>query len=383
MQIGLFYQIQVPKPWTRSSESDRYWEMIEEVTFAEEMGMGSVWFVEHHFRSEWSHSSAPDITLSALSQRTSKMRLGIAVTLTPLHHPLNVAVSMATLDILSRGRVDVGIGRSGYPYQMLPFGSDLKDVSGMVEEYLDIIPRAWTEEQISYDGQYFKIPPREVIPKPVQDPHPPIWQACTQDDTARKVGSQGLGCLVQASIGPGNPGEISKTERLIGIYRDALKDAQPVGKFVFDRVSGNTVGFCAETKQKALERGAELIDWYREQQRIRDSYVWQGYDSANVPEDYKWHYERGKVDPARRDNTSSLDLIKQGSQFCIGDPDDCIRYLESCEAMGMDEVMPLFQVGTTTHEEVMESLRLFGKYIIPHFQQKEKNTPVKQADQKI
>ena len=115
MDIGLFYQIQVPKPWGAQSESQRYWEMLEEVTYAEEMGLTSVWFVEHHFRGEWSHSSAPDITLAAISQRTSKMRLGIAVVLVPLHHPLNVASRIATLDVVSNGRVDLGIGRSGYP----------------------------------------------------------------------------------------------------------------------------------------------------------------------------------------------------------------------------------------------------------------------------
>ena len=110
MQLGLFYQIQVPKPWNADSETKRYWEMLEEVSYAEEMGMESVWFVEHHFRAEWSHSSAPDITLAAISQRTEKMRLGIAVTLAPLHHPLNVASRMATLDIVSKGRVNLGLG---------------------------------------------------------------------------------------------------------------------------------------------------------------------------------------------------------------------------------------------------------------------------------
>ena len=157
MQIGLFYQIQVPKPWNAESETKRYWEMLEEVSYAEEMGMESVWFVEHHFRSEWSHSSAPDITLAAISQRTEKMRLGIAVTLVPLHHPLHVASRLATLDIVSKGRVNVGLGRSGYPYQMQPYGTDLKDVSGMLEEYLDILPGAWTQQEFSYDGQYFQI----------------------------------------------------------------------------------------------------------------------------------------------------------------------------------------------------------------------------------
>ena len=366
MQLGLFYQIQVPKPWNDQSEAQRYHEMLEEVTYAEEIGMTSVWFVEHHFRSEWSHSSAPDITLAAISQRTEKMRLGIAVVLVPLHHPLNIASRMATLDVVSNGRVDLGIGRSGYPYQMQPYGSDLKDVSGMVEEYLKVIPGAWTEEEFSFEGEYYHIPPREVIPKPVQKPHPPIWQACSQDDTARKVGEQGLGCLAQTSVGP------ERAEQIIRIYKEAIKDPQPVTKMVYDRVAGNTVALCAENRQKARERGAELIDWYRYQQRLRDAKVWQGYDPNKVPEDYKWHYQRSQGDTVRRDETSSIDLVNDGGRFCIGNPDDCIEYIEKYEAMGVDEMMPLFQVGPSTHEEVMESLRLFGKYVVPHFAAKEK-----------
>ena len=365
MELGLFYQIQVPKPWDDQSESRKFQEMIEQVCFAEEIGMTSVWFVEHHFRSEWSHSSAPDITLAALSQRTTKMRLGIAVVLAPLHHPLNVASRMATLDVISGGRVNLGIGRSGYPYQMLPYGSDLADVSEMVEEYLKIIPGAWTQEIFSFEGKHYNIPPREVIPKPVQKPHPPIWQAVSQESTAEKVGRQGLGCLAQTSVG------LARAEALIKIYRDAIKNPEPVTEMVYPRVAGNTVALCMEDREKAFERGAEIIDWYRVQQRIRDSYVWQGYDPANVPDDYQFHYQRAvQADSARADEVSSRSLIDDGGRFCIGNPDDCIQYIEAYEQMGVDEIMPLFQVGPVTHEEVMESLRLFGKYIIPHFQAK-------------
>ncbi|MEK7806854.1 MAG: LLM class flavin-dependent oxidoreductase [Chloroflexota bacterium] len=373
MRIGMFYQMSVPKPWTPESESQRFWEMVEQVTFAEEIGLESVWFVEHHFRSEWSHSSAPDITLAALSQRTSKMRLGIAVVLAPMHHPLNVAVRMATLDILSRGRVDLGVGRSGYPYQIGAYGVDLKDARGMMYETLSIIPRVWTEEVFSHQGKYYQIPEREVIPKPVQKPHPPIWNACSQEDTAQMAGELGLGCLAQTSVG------LERAEKLIGIYKKAIKQARPVGKFVHNQVAGNTVAFCAENRRKAQERGAELIDWYRAQQRIRDSYVWQGYDPAQVPEDYKWHYQRSIVDPVRRDETASLQLIQQGGRFCIGDPDDCIRYIEQYEAMGVDEIMPLFQVGPVTHQEVMNALRLFGKYVIPHFREKARKARASEA----
>ena len=147
MRIGLFYQIQVPKPWTPSSESQRIHEALEQIPYAEQQGFESVWFSEHHFRPVWSHNSAPDLTLAAVSQRTSRIRLGIGVVLAPIHHPLHVAARMATLDILSHGRVDVGLGRTGYPYQLTPYGADLKDTRGMWQEFADVLPRIWTRRR--------------------------------------------------------------------------------------------------------------------------------------------------------------------------------------------------------------------------------------------
>src|SRR5437588_12234113 len=126
MRIGLFYQIQVPKPWTRSSESQRIYEALEQIPYAEQLGFASVWFSEHHFRPVWSLYSAPDLTLAAVSQRTSRIRLGVGVVLAPIHHPLHVAQRMATLDLLSHGRVDVGSCRTGHPSQLTPDCSDLR-----------------------------------------------------------------------------------------------------------------------------------------------------------------------------------------------------------------------------------------------------------------
>ena len=166
MRLSLFYQIQVPKPWTAESEAQRIYEALEQIPFAEQQGFSGVWFSEHHFRPVWSHNSAPDLTLAAVSQRTERIRLGIGVVLAPIHHPLHIAQRMATLDILSRGRVDVGLGRTGYPYQLTPYGSDLRDTRGMWQEFADVLPRIWTQEEIIYDGEYFKIPRREVLPKP-------------------------------------------------------------------------------------------------------------------------------------------------------------------------------------------------------------------------
>src|SRR5215471_11882546 len=203
MRIGLFYQIQVPKPWTATSESQRIYEALEQIPFAEQQGFESVWFSEHHFRPVWSHNSAPDLTLAAVSQRTSTIRL----------------------DILSHGRVDVGLGRTGYPYQLTPYGTDLQDTRGMWQEFADVLPRIWTQEEISYDGKYYQIPRREVLPKPLQQPHPPLWSACGSDETARQTGSLRMGGLFGSEGGP------ERVRQLIAIYEDALRAApgHPLG----------------------------------------------------------------------------------------------------------------------------------------------------------
>ena len=369
MQIGMFYQIQVPKPWTADSDHQKYWELLEQVGYAEEQGLASVWMADHQFRSEWSHSSAPDVTLAALSQRTSKIRLGIAVVVPPVQHPLHIAARTATLDILSNGRVDLGVGRSGYPYQMAAFGVDLADATGMVDEALEIIPKAWAQGEFTYQGRHYDIPLREVHPKPVQKPHPPIWLGCSQDETFKKAGTMGLGCLAMAGGGR------ERLTKMIDLYRSGIHEAQAAGRPAHNRVSAGTVAFCGENRSRTMERAAPIIDWYRDQQVLRDVKVWREQDPDNVPEDYRWHYQRSaarstSADSPKRSEESSLELIQQG-RYCIGDPDDCIRYLEDYEAAGLDEAIPLFQIGSATHEEVMTTLRLFGKYVIPHFRERE------------
>ena len=127
-----------------------------------------------------------------------------------------------------------------------------------------------------------------------------------------------------------------------------------------------------EDRREAFARAAQLLDWYREQQQLRDGRVWGEQDPSKVPQDYQWHYQRSSgTDVSKRNQTSSLELLQQGG-YCIGDPDDCIKYLDQFEATGLDEMMPLFQIGPIAHEEIMASIRLFGKYVIPHFQEKAK-----------
>ena len=214
------------------------------------------------------------------------IRLGIGVVLAPIHHPLHVAARMATLDILSHGRVDVGLGRTGYPYQITPYGADLRDTRGMWQEFADVLPRIWTQEEISYDGMYFHIPRREVLPKPVQRPHPPLWSACGSDETARLTGNLGMGGLFGSEGGP------DRVRQLMALYRDALRTAPGNAAGPAPRAALMTAGYCHEDPRVVAERGTELVDWYIEQQRERARLVWRDYDPTTVPSDYQGYYAR-------------------------------------------------------------------------------------------
>jgi alkanesulfonate monooxygenase SsuD/methylene tetrahydromethanopterin reductase-like flavin-dependent oxidoreductase (luciferase family) len=265
---------------------------------------------------------------------------------------------------MSGGRVDVGVGRSGNPYQLTPFGVRLEETRDRWEEALSILPRMWTAEVFAYEGKYYQIPSREVIPKPWQQPHPPLFSACSQDDTFQRAGELGIGCLCNVL------GSYETVEKRIEIYKEALKTATPVGKFLNDQVVVSSIGFCDENKRRALERGAEIAAWNINIRLKNYERGWQGVDLTSVPQDYKYHVRRFEWDPQMRKGVTPEDVLQTG-RFCVGTPDDCIATIERYEAMGATEIMPIFQAGPATHAEVMNSLRLFGTYVIPHFRAKE------------
>ena len=374
MKFGMFYELQMPKPWSDNAEYNTLWQAVEQVSYAEEMGFERVWLVEHHFLTEFAHSSAPEVTLAIMAERTKKMRLGFGVVLAPVHHPLHVAARTATLDIFSNGRVDVGVGRTKGPYQLTPFGTDVSQTQSMMVETLECLTGMWTQEVFSHEGENWTIPPREVIPKPLQKPHPPLWMACTQEDTFRMAGELGLGCLVNTL------GGVDKTRGLVNTYFSAIEGANPVGSYVNKQVVASTIGFCDEKDQRAREKGAGVAGWYLNQSRQRFTLEWSGVDPSLVPAEYQFYVQGGAtrgggpaqaVDPQQQ-RPPTPDELLAGGGYCVGDPDACIRVIEEFESMGVDEIMPIFQAGYATHEEVMNSIRLFGKYVIPHFREKEK-----------
>jgi len=368
LRFGLFYTLRFPEPWPQEEEYKCLKETVEQVTYAEEMGFERLWLTEHHFIPSWSMCASPEVILGAISQRTSQIRLGIAVVMSPIHHPLNTAVKTATLDLLSDGRVDLGIGRSTTPLQLTPFGVKLEDTRDMVDEALSIIPRMWTEEVFSHQGKYYNIPPLSVVPKPLQKPHPPLWVACTQEETSRIAGKLGVGCLIHGQGGP------QKVASYVNTYKEAIKQAEPVGKFVNDQVVADILAYCDENDRRAREQGAQWIADDVIPDRNRRAKYWEGVSEAEVPSDYLHHFRSAqrRLSTDRSDVTPES-LLDRESGYCMGDPDACIEVVERYEAAGVGEVMLRLQVSpATSHQDAMQTIRLFGKFVIPHFQEKER-----------
>ncbi|HEY5155897.1 MAG TPA: LLM class flavin-dependent oxidoreductase, partial [Acidimicrobiales bacterium] len=186
MKFGIFYEHQLPRPWHEDSEQQLINDALDQIQFADELGIQYVWEVEHHFLEEYSHSSAPEVFLAAASQRTKNMRIGhgIIQTAPGYNHPARTAERVAMLDLVSNGRVEFGSGESASEAELGGFGIDPLVKREAWLEGLEVAIRCMTETPFTgVDGQFVQMPPRNVVPKPAQKPHPPLWVACSRRDT--------------------------------------------------------------------------------------------------------------------------------------------------------------------------------------------------------
>ena len=356
MKFGLMYEIQIPEPHYPGIEQERYKQVLAQAELADQVGFDYFWTVEHHFLNEFSHCSAPEVLYGAISQRTKRIRIGHAVALLPsqYNHPVRVAERVAVLDILSDGRADLGTGRSTTLIEMDGFEVNPEDTKAQWEEAVSIIPRMWTEDPFSHEGRFFNIPARSVIPKPVQKPHPPIWVACSQPDSFRAAGEMGLGVLCFNLAGYGQ-----LTER-VEMYREGLKHANPVGQFVNDQLAALCLIHCAEDDEEARAVAAPEGVWFVN--KAEELYrPWQGRD---VPDSYK--YAVNAVQQERVDKTAQ-DHLDSGA-FAMGNPDTVTKVLRKYQEAGVDQVLCFMQMGNLDHFRIMESIKLFGRQVIPYFQ---------------
>ncbi len=362
MKFALFYEIPVARPWTRESEQAAYQNTLEQAVLGDRMGFHAFWTVEHHFLEEFSHCSNPEVLYGNIAARTSKMRLGYGVRLLPkpYNHPVRSAESAAVLDLLSDGRVEFGTGRSATRLEIEGCGIDPHQTREMWREALDMIVGCWTNDEFEFEGKYWSMPKRRVLPKPLQDPHPPIWGATTSLEGHRNVGRLGIGLC---SFSVGTPPESLK-ER-VDEYRKGIAECeQPVGKFLNDKAATFTMVHCADSNEQAFAEAAESMVWYPKKgaENIASlaDYM-KGVDLGN----YAYAGDMAKGRDAGTLGMLNFDYIRDAGAAMVGDPKRCIEIGERYAASGCDVLFCLVNPYNIPHEQVMHSIELLGKHVIP------------------
>jgi len=255
MKFGIFFELQVPRPWAIGDESRVFAEALEQIEMADRIGIDCAWLVEHHFLEEYSHSSAPELFLAAASQRTRRIRLGHGImhTVPAINHPVRVAERIATLDVLSGGRVEFGTGEGSAAAELDGFGVDPDQKRAMWEEGTRLALRCLTEDPFTgHVGEYVRLAPRNVVPKPIQRPHPPVWVACTRRETIELAAAHGIGALSFAFSGP----EEAK-HWVDDYYRTLATTGTAIGDAVTANLACVTTFFCHPDANEAVRRGAE------------------------------------------------------------------------------------------------------------------------------
>jgi alkanesulfonate monooxygenase SsuD/methylene tetrahydromethanopterin reductase-like flavin-dependent oxidoreductase (luciferase family) len=352
MKFGIFYEHSVLKPWDEGSEHRVYRQAVEQVVAADELGFDQVWEVEHHFLEEYSHSPAPEVFLSYCAALTRNIRFGhgIALMLPPVNHPARVAERAAALDLLSDGRLEFGTGRSATWTELGAFRCEPDDTKEMWDECTRAVVKMWTTDNFSWQGKHFSMPPRNVIPKPLQKPHPPLWVAVQSPETAVQAGERGMGML---GVTLGAPLDY---QQMVRDYRRAIRNCDPVGEFVNEQVNGVAFMHCGEDDAEAKLIGGMAATQFG----VRAAHL-VGIGGIYPSPAYHTH---ASAAPLRTRPGDVVGPVREGTP--IGDPEFCIKQLKWWEEIGVDRMVFLINTGETIRQEkVLDSLRLFAREVMP------------------
>jgi alkanesulfonate monooxygenase SsuD/methylene tetrahydromethanopterin reductase-like flavin-dependent oxidoreductase (luciferase family) len=350
MKFGIFYEHQIPRPWNDRDELRIYQEALDQVELADRLGIDYAWEVEHHFLEEYSHSSAPEVFLAACSQRTKRIRLGHGIVLMPpkYNHPARVAERIAALDLVSKGRVEFGTGESSAILELGGFGVSPDEKRAMwtetIEQTLNMMVMA---PYPGFEGKYFSMPCRNVVPKPVQKPHPPVWVACSNRETIKLAARMGIGALTFAFVDPAEA-----KHWVDDYYRIFKEECVPIGHVVNPNI-------CMVSGFSVHQDAAEA------RRRGEDGFRFFGYALAH-------HYIFGEHKPGRTDIWANFErarpmLPPAGANRGIGSPEQLREHLREFEAAGVDQVAFLQQGGRNKHEHICEALELFAAEVMPEF----------------
>jgi len=370
VKFGMLFELQPgPQPWSRGREAQVYHEACDQAVLAEELGFDYVWAVEHHGLTGYSSSSAPETFLAWVAGRTSRIRIGHGVVQTNkgTNHLVRVAEKAAALDIISNGRLEFGTGRGFTNEELGVFGVNPDDTRPMQEHAMRNLPRMWAEEYFELDDELYQVPRRRLHPRPVQEPHPPMWMACTQPSSWALAGELGAGVL---AFGFAAPGEL---EQAITSYRTASANAQTPYGLVNNQVAFAPSLFCAEDETEALELAAPGILFFME---CNFRYVLQWADTDS--DDYAFYKKIGTdilklpelTDAEKRGLSPEAQTIKAGVKaglFCVGTPAQCREFVRGYAEQDVDQLLMLNQLGSLTNDQIKSSMSLFGSEVLPEF----------------
>ena len=372
MRFGLFYEHQLPRPWEEGAEEKLLRDALDQVELADRLGFHSVWEVEHHFLEEYSHSSASEVFLAAASQRSRDIRLGFGIVAMPpgYQHPARVAEKASTLDLISGGRVELGTGETSSGAELGGFGVDRETKRDQWREAVDAATRMMVEEPFAgYDGRWVKMPIRNVVPKPRQKPHPPLWVACSRRETIRLAAEKGMGALSFSFIEP------EEAKQWVDEYH-AIIDSErcvPAGFSVNPTFAIILPMMCHADEATAIERGIDGAHFFG--YALAHYYVFGEHRPGATSIWEEFQERRGEVGFAREvidsdDAPLGVKILQEGLgslRGAIGTPEQirdlCSRY----EAAGVDQIIFVSQTGKNRHEDICESLELFAKEVLPGF----------------
>ena len=349
MKFGIFYELQLPRPWAERSEYQLLQDALGQIELADRLGFDYAWCVEHHFLEEYSHCSAPEVFLGAATQRTTRIRLGHGIIQLPTNHPLRVAERVATLDLLSGGRVELGLGEGQGPVELHPFGARVREKREVWEEAVRALVPAFTQTSWQWQGQYFKFPARNVLPKPFQKPHPPLWVACSNITTIASAGRWGMGALGFQFVSPA-----AARAWVNRYYLELTRNPARLADYPANPNIAMVSGFmCAPTDAEALDKASGWTFFV---------FCLSHYGRHGIPnpgEGNMWEaYQQWRhTDRAQETLRSGL----------IGAPETIRRRLREFEATGVDQVILLAQAGRTAHDDICRSLELFAREVMPEF----------------
>src|SRR6202140_3004653 len=355
MKFGIFYELQLPRPWQAGDELRLYQDALTQLETADRLGYDYAWVVEHHFLEEYSHSPSPESFLAAASQRTKNIRLGHGIFQLTTNHPARVAERVAVLDLLSNGRCEFGMGESASITELEPFGVAIENKREIFEEAVRAIMPMFKDGPSEHHGKYFNMPLRHVMPKPMQKPHPPLWVACSQLDTLAKCGEWGMGGLGFRLVWA------DAAHAWVHAYYNAFVKRQ---KKLADYQTNPNIALvsffmCAKTDEEARARadGATFFQFALRFYGASQNRQRPAPGTVNMWDEYnKW----------KRDNPEAQEAALRGG--LIGSPETIARKLRRFRTSHIDQVILLNQAGKNSHEHICESLELFAHEVMPEFE---------------